>query len=292
MRTVLLLLLAATQAAGVTLEDYARGKLLPIYTVGVDAKIPLQARDQSNNFKDGDKLLLLSRLGLTTLDGISQLRVMDQGREKLLPEIDNLQLYLNDNQIRALPAEFFRLQKIKFLYLYYNQFDAIPPGLATMKGLLGIYFTGNNLSAIPPEVFTMSQLRKLQVSKNHIRELPPAIGNLTELIHFNISNNEIEVLPDTIARLTKLRVCDFSDNRITHIPEGFGEVPIMHQLRVCYNPLKALPASFAKMPGTIDITGTQIDLATLPPAIRAKISREKGNPIIPKTKKGKKSASL
>ena len=81
-----------------------------------------------------------------------------------------------------------------------------------------------------------------------------------------------------------MRVCDFSDNRIAQIPEGFGKVPIMHQLRVCNNPLKSLPAGFAKMPGSIDITGTQIDLESLPPAIRTKISREKANPIVPKKK--------
>ncbi len=35
------------------------------------------------------------------------------------------------------------------------------------------------------------------------------------------------------------------------------------------------PAGFANMPGSIDITDTKIDVALLPPAIRAKISREK-----------------
>jgi hypothetical protein len=39
------------------------------------------------------------------------------------------------------------------------------------------------------------------------------------------------------------------------------------------------------MPGSIDITGTQIALDSLPPAIRAKISREKANPIKPKPQK-------
>jgi hypothetical protein len=270
-------------ASAVSLEDFARGKVLPVYTIGVD-KIPLEGRDQSNNFKDGDKVLLLSRLGLSSLDGIGKLRVVDQGRERTVAEIDNLHLFLNENAIRVLPGEFFKLQRVKFLYLYYNRFDAIPPRIAEMKGLQGMYFTGNNLAAIPPEVFTMSQLRKLQVSKNHLTELPAAIGNLTELIHFNIADNEIAVLPDSIARLTKLRVCDFSNNRITRIPEGFGEVPIMHQLRVCNNPLKSLPEGLAKMPGSIDITGTKIDPASLSAAMRARISREKFNPIRKKEK--------
>jgi hypothetical protein len=36
-----------------------------------------------------------------------------------------------------------------------------------------------------------------------------------------------------------------------------------------------LPAGFAAMRATVDITGTKIDLASLPPELRAKISTEK-----------------
>jgi Leucine-rich repeat (LRR) protein len=277
MRLALLLCIAVLPctAAGLSLAEYSRGRVLPIYTVGVDGKIPLAGSDNTNNLLDGDKVLMLSRVGLTNLDGISKLRVRDEGREKTLDEVERLHLYLNENAIRALPPELYTLRKTTFLYLYFNQLDAIPPQLASMKELLGMYFTGNNISSIPPEVFTMSQLRKLQVSRNHLRELPPAIGNLTELRHLNLADNEIEVLPDSIGKLTKLRICDFSGNRIARIPESFGEVRIVHQLRICNNPLTALPAGFAQMPGSIDITGTKIELASLTPAIRAKISREK-----------------
>jgi hypothetical protein len=120
-----------------------------VYTVGVDKDIPLCGHDQSNNFKDGHKLLVLSRLGLTDLDGLSRLRVMDQGREKALAEVEDLELYLNDNALHELPAELFRMQKVIFVYLSYNLLDAIPPGISGMKGLEGMYFTGNNISAIP-----------------------------------------------------------------------------------------------------------------------------------------------
>jgi hypothetical protein len=277
MRIALLLcpLLCGLASAETTLADYARGKVLRIYTVGVDAKIPLAGADNTNNLLDGDKVIMLSRLGLTAIDGIAKLRVLDQGREKSLDEVERLHLYLNQNAIRTLPDELYTLRKMTFLYLYYNRLDAIPPQLAGMRELLGIYVTGNNISSIPPEIFTMTWLRKLQVSKNHLTELPAAIGNLTELRHLNLAANAIEVLPDSIGRLKRLRVCDFSGNRIARLPESFGHVRIVHQLRVCDNPLTSLPAGFADMPGSIDVTGTRIDVASLPPALRAKISREK-----------------
>ncbi|MBL9200276.1 MAG: hypothetical protein JNL39_07200, partial [Opitutaceae bacterium] len=52
-------------------------------------------------------------------------------------------------------------------------------------------------------------------------------------------------------------------------------VQIVNQLRVRNNPLTTLPRGFATMRATIDITGTKIDPATLPPELRAKISTEK-----------------
>jgi Leucine-rich repeat (LRR) protein len=269
------LVLAAALSAEVTLQEYARGKTLTVYTVGEGAPPPLVAGDQSNNFKPGDKVVSLSRLGLSSLDGIASLRVMDGDRAVPLAAVKRLQLYLNYNALTRLPAEFFTLQNVAFVYLYHNRLDAIPPQMAQMKGLQGMYFTGNNISRIPPEVFTMTWLRKLQVSKTHLTELPPEIGNLTELIHLNLSNNQIVVVPETIGRLKLLRVCDLSNNPIRRLPESFGKVPIMHQLRVRDTLLTELPAGFAAMPGSIDITGSGIRLASLSPGLRARISREK-----------------
>jgi hypothetical protein len=278
MRFLALLCTASLSSAGaaeLSLADYARTHVPRVYTIDVDRDIPFSGSDNTNNFAQGDKMVQLSRLGLNDLTGIATLRVNDGGVVKPLGELDHLHLYLNQNAIRVLPEELYTLRNLEFLYLYYNRLDEIPAGVARLTSLLGLYVTGNNIPSIPPAVFTMKQLRKLQVSKNRLTVLPPEIGNLTQLRHFNIAENQIEVLPDTISRLMLLRVCDFSGNRIARLPEGFGKVPIMHQLRVCDNPLTSLPAGFAEMPGSIDVTGTRIDVASLPPAIRAKISREK-----------------
>jgi Leucine-rich repeat (LRR) protein len=261
--------------AGVTLQDYARANALTVYTVTKGAVVPLAHGDQTNNLAEGDKVLTLSGKGLTSLDGISQLRVTDQSRETPLTGVKSLHLFLNANALSRLPDELFAMQNVIFLYLNHNRFDAIPPNIARMRNLQGMYFTGNRITRIPPEVFTMTWLRKLQVSRNHLMELPEAIGNLTNLIHLNLSENAIPVLPDTVAKLTKLRVCDFSDNRITRLPEGFGQVRILYQLRLRNNPLTELPAGFEDMPGTIDITGTKIELDRLSPLLRARISTVK-----------------
>ena len=259
----------------VSLQEYARQHPLIVRAISDVRDVDLGEGNQTNNLKPGDKVLLLSGTGLTSLDGLSKLTVIDDGRPTAIAQVPRLQLFLNDNEISAVPAEIAALQNVTFLYLNQNHLAAIPPAIAEMKGLLGMYFTGNAIAEIPPWVFTMRQLKKLQISKNRLTAVPAGIGELTNLIHLNLSKNEIVELPDSVASLTKLKVCDLSDNRLTRLPEAFGGVRILYQLRVGGNPLTSLPAGFARMPGTIDITGTKLRVEEMPHALRARIDTEK-----------------
>jgi len=275
MRTVhlVLFLTAAPLIADQTLKKYAGGKPLQVYTYAID-KLPLGKGDNTNNFAEGDKVLQLSRLGLTSLEGITNLRVLDQGKVRSIRELNDLHVYVNGNKLGSLPAEFFTMDNVAVLYISYNQFDAIPPEIAKMSNLWAMYWTGNNIAAIPPEVWGMKWLRKFQVSKNRLTSLD-GLESLTELRHLNMADNQLEQLPEDIGNLKLLRVCDFSGNRLRRLPEGFGASPIVHQLRLAGNPLEDLPVGFANMPGSIDVTGTKVDIENLPPALRAKIGTEK-----------------
>jgi hypothetical protein len=130
--------LVAGIQAGQTLEEYARRQPLVAHTVKEGMKVPRHPGDQTNNFKEDDKLLLLSRKNLTGLDGISRLPVTMDGRSVPLADVKRLHLFLNENDIRLLPAELFSLQNVAWLYLNYNRLDHIPGDIAGMKGLQGI----------------------------------------------------------------------------------------------------------------------------------------------------------
>ncbi len=265
----------AVPARAVTLADYAPRHPLVIQTFHADEKVFIEKNNQVNNLQNGGKVLNLSGKGLTALDGISGLQVLDEGRTNAITQVARLQLFLNENDLTNVPDEFAALTNLTFVYLNHNRLRAIPPAIARLPELQGMYFTDNEIAEIPPAVFAMRQLRKLQVSKNRLQEIPAAIGNLTNLIHLNLSDNVITNVPDGVAHLKRLRVCDFSDNRLTRLPEAFGSVKILYQLRVRNNPLTNLPAGFAGMPGTIDITGTRIRTEDLAPELRARISTEK-----------------
>ena len=273
--TVLGMLAASVPARAITLSEYAQQNPLVIQTVRSGEKIDLGKDNQVNNLKEGAKVLVLSGKHLSSVDGISALTVMDEGKPVLLTSVPELQLFLNNNDIEVVPEEFSLLGKVEFIYLNSNKIRAIPVAVTKMKSLQGMYFTKNRLTEIPVEIFAVKQLRKFQISRNRVKEIPAAFGNLVNLIHLNLADNEIASVPDSMANLTQLRVCDLSGNRLTQLPEAFSRVQILYQLRVRDNPLTTLPAGFAAMPGTIDITGTKIRMEDLSPELQAKISTEK-----------------
>ncbi len=271
---VVAVVLLAEVAQGITLQEYAQAHPLRLFIAAKGAVMP-NSIDQTNNLQENDRALLLSGQGLTDITGISTLIVEDDGKQVPLTAVKNLHIFLNKNQIASIPEEIRELDHVVFLYFEYNRLDDLPRALQEMDDLVGMYFTANEFTAVPPFVFEMRRLKKLQFSKNQISVLPPEIGNLTELRHFNMAGNHIAVIPATISKLTKLRVCDLSDNQISQLPPEFGEVPIVNQLRVRNNPLTDLPRGFASMRATIDITGTRIEIAQLPPELQGKINTEK-----------------
>jgi Leucine-rich repeat (LRR) protein len=237
--------------------------------------VEMPTRDQSNNFDEGDRALLLSEHQLTDITGISTIPVNDDGVVKPISEVKSLLIYFNQNQLTSIPEEVGVMHNVRFFYGEKNPLSALPDAFTKMRALEGMYFGGCRFTQFPPFAFTMTRLKKLQFSGNQIAELPETIGNLTELRHLNVSQNRIGSIPETVAKLTKLRVCDLSDNPFTSLPESFGAVQIVNQLRVENCPITTLPHGFATMRATINITGTKIDPAVLPPELRAKISTEK-----------------
>jgi Leucine-rich repeat (LRR) protein len=266
--------LLSHSACAVSLAELAKQGPPKLFLATKGAVMP-NTTDQTNNLKEGDRALLLSSKQLTDLTGLSTLMVEDGGKTVPIASVKNLHVFLNHNQITAVPDEIAALDNVKFLYFEHNQLASLPHALAEMDALEGMYFTGNRFTETPAFVFEMRRLKKLQFSENQISVLPPEICNLTELRHFNMSKNRIAAIPESIAKLTRLRVCDLSDNPFTALPEAFGKVPIVNQLRVKNCPITTLPAGFATMRATIDITGSKIDHATLSPELRAKINTEK-----------------
>lgn len=264
---------------GVSLKEYAAKHQLIIYTARLNAVVPLESYDQINNLQEeGPNILPLSGRELTDINGISELQVVFNGKQVPITEVPDLQIFLNRNRIKEIPEEISRMKNVSFFYFIKNRLTKIPDAVGELNKLQGIYFTSNKITVLPASLFRLTQLRKLEVMKNRISNLPEAIGNLQELIHFNVADNPLGKLPVTVCNLKKLRVCDFSRTGISEVPEAFAEIAIVHQLRLSGNPkLKHLPVGkgFEQMTGTIEITGTGINKADIPPAILRNVSTHK-----------------
>ena len=271
---ILAIACAVQPASAITLQELvAKAGPPKLFIATKGAEMP--THDQSNNFNEGDRALLLSEHSLTDITGLSTIQVSDDGVVKPIAEVKSLLIYFNHNQLTQIPEEVGGMQNVRFFYAEHNLLSTLPDAFTRMRALEGIYFGHCRFTQIPPFVFTMTKLKKLQFSGNQITELPGDIGELTELRHFNVSDNRIATIPDSLAKLTRLRVCDLSDNPFSSLPEAFGAVQIVNQLRVKNCPISTLPRGFATMRASIDITGTKIDPQALPPELRAKIDTEK-----------------
>jgi CCR4-NOT transcription complex subunit 6 len=75
-------------------------------------------------------------------------------------------LYLNHNQLSAVPGVIGRLRHLELLDLSGNQLSSVPPELGMLTRLKELYLFDNNLPRIPHELGTLHQLQTLGVEGN------------------------------------------------------------------------------------------------------------------------------
>ncbi|TGZ62957.1 hypothetical protein CRM22_007156 [Opisthorchis felineus] len=131
---------------------------------------------------------------------------------------------LDANQIKELPKNFFRLERIRYLTL-----------------------SDNDITEIPPGVGKFSHLIELDISRNEISVLPTSIRFCDSLQIVDISNNPLHSLPAGFCQLSKLRILCMNDISLTELPADFGELHLLEKCELRDNCLKSLPDSFAQL---------------------------------------------
>ncbi|THD23153.1 Leucine-rich repeat-containing protein 1 [Fasciola hepatica] len=150
---------------------------------------------------------------------------LDQVPDEVLRSFRTLEeCRLDANQIKELPKNFFRLERIRYLTL-----------------------SDNDLTRIPPGVGNFSQLVELDISRNDISELPPSIRLCDSLQIIDISNNPLQSLPAGFCLLRNLRILCMNDISITELPADFGNLHLLEKLEARDNCLKSVPDSFVQL---------------------------------------------
>ncbi|KAI9507660.1 hypothetical protein F5148DRAFT_1203208 [Russula earlei] len=100
-----------------------------------------------------------------------------------------LMIFLANNEIRALPPEFFKLSNLTVLSLRNNTLDYLPPEIAQLEALKDLDVVNNNLHFLPAEMTNMT-LTNLNVHTNpwypDPAKMTPQAVDGTMLVHFRV----------------------------------------------------------------------------------------------------------
>ncbi|KZV49906.1 putative LRR receptor-like serine/threonine-protein kinase [Dorcoceras hygrometricum] len=156
--------------------------------------------------------------------------------ETTIGKLTNLEyLDLSNNEISALPSDFWSLGSLKSLNLSYNQ------------------ISGN----LPNNIGNFGQLLSLDLSFNAFSgNIPESVSSITSLQALNLSNNMFESrIPWGITRCPWLVSIDLSANKLFgRLPEGFGaSFPNLKLLNLAENEISGRGSDFVGMSSVVHL---------------------------------------
>ena len=164
--------------------------------------------------------LVLAGNGLTEVSerigALRALRMLDLGHNALtslpdvigdLPALTDF-LYVHDNRLRALPATFARLSRLRYLNASENELTELPACVAGMLSLVELRLSANDLTELPSSIGRLTALRELCLRDNRLATLPRELGALRELRALDLRGNPLERLPDELCELPALEKLD------------------------------------------------------------------------------------
>lgn len=122
----------------------------------------------------------------------------------LLTDLIELNLSMNKN-LKSIPNEICKLQKLRKLSLAYCNLSTLPDSIVRLKKLKKLILLENNFTIFPIQVCQLEQLEVLNLTVNKIEEIPEQIKNLSNLKDLGLGGNRLtkreiiklkELLPD------------------------------------------------------------------------------------------------
>ena len=159
-----------------------------------------------------------------------------------ISELRNLtSLDFRGNRLTALPAEITELRNLTSLDLRGNQLTALPAEITELRNLTSLDLRGNQLTAVPAEISELRSLTSLALSYNRLTALPAEITQLRNLTSLDLSHNKLTALPAEITRLGNLTSLDLSANQLTALPAEISELRNLQRLDLRENKQLKIP---------------------------------------------------
>ena len=192
--------------------------------------------------------------GLLAPEEITTLDLSHQQLKEIPIELLKFQklekLFLHDNQLQELPDFLFQLPQLKQLDLSHNHIAEVPTSISNLITLRSLFLLVNELSTLPNETGLLNQLEVLHLQHNFLTKLPNGLEQLLSLKELDIHDNQFVELPDCIHGMAQLKILKVG------VPNHFG------------NPISHLPNWLGDLKNLMEISLTKTAITTIPPTFR------------------------
>ncbi|EGC32264.1 hypothetical protein DICPUDRAFT_155787 [Dictyostelium purpureum] len=175
-----------------------------------------------------------------------------------------VKLNLNDNLIKEIPADIYKLRALKILWVNNNRITSIPDEVGLLSELEDFQVDGNNIVRIGRVFFELKKITDLSLSKNHLKEIPTDISDFKTLKSLHLEQNQLTALPGCLSSMSQLRTLNVGQNQIEYIFNDFSNIPSLTALTLFANRLNNLPDNFGRLANLANLNLRSNNLSTLP----------------------------
>ncbi|ELT92244.1 hypothetical protein CAPTEDRAFT_174612, partial [Capitella teleta] len=169
------------------------------------------------------------------------------------------------NELKQLPDTMAKMRDLQKLFLQENQLGALPHTIGAFSQLKVMNIVGNRVKSLPDSVSELSALEEIYLDENQLEGLPSSFVQLTCLQRLEISDNILAHLPKDIGNLSKLRVLNVSGNKLEgSLPESFGDISSVCEIDLSHNQLSELPPKCRFNQSLVKLFAEQNVLQSLP----------------------------
>lgn len=156
-------------------------------------------------------------------------------------------LDLGGYELKEIPDNIGKYNKLKILRLNHNQLDSFPLSICQISSLRELRLSHNNISKLPMLVTKLENLEKIYLNSNNFSTFPEPLLHMKKLKTIVLDNNSIEKIPNTINMMNSLEELALENNNLTNIPEALFDCLNITELVLINNNIISISESILKL---------------------------------------------
>ncbi|KAF2070625.1 hypothetical protein CYY_008064, partial [Polysphondylium violaceum] len=173
-------------------------------------------------------------------------------------------LNLNDNVIKEIPPDIYKLRSLKIFWVNNNKITTVPDEVGLLAELEDFQIDGNQVHRLNKVFFELKKVTDISMSRNHLKEIPTDFSSFTTLKSLALENNELTALPGTMSSMVNLKTLNVGQNNIEYIFNDFSNMPALTSLTLFGNRLAVLPENFGRLGTLVNLNLRSNHLESVP----------------------------